>query len=278
MLRNTFCHLPHIGRFTEQRLWQAGIESWDDLIEGRSNFARRFQHLNHLIEVSKEKLKQCNAKFFSDRLVSDQHWRIFSEFRNSTAYIDIETTGLSKTDDHITTIALYDGKQVFHYVYRKNLNQFKEDINNYKILVTYNGKCFDVPFIEHQFGIQLKHVHLDLRYLLRSIGITGGLKKCEHQLGISRGELEGVNGFFAVLLWKDYLRGNKKALDTLLAYNIEDTINLEKLMIHAYEKKIAEIQIRNKARLLTQFNARKTITIQFQPDMDTINRIKNKHY
>ncbi len=278
MLRSTFCHLPHIGRFTEQRLWQAGIESWDDLLEGKNNFARRFQHLNHLLIISKEKLKQGNAKFFSDRLVTDQLWRIFSEFQDSTAYLDIETTGLNKINHHITTIALYDGKEIHHYVYGKNLKQFKEDIKNYKVLVTYNGKCFDVPFIEQQFGIQLMHVHLDLRYLLRGIGVTGGLKKCESQLGISRGELEGVDGLFAVLLWKDYLKGNKKALDTLLAYNIEDTINLEKLMIYTYLRKIAEIQIRNKGKLQLPKTTQKAVIIPFQPDMDTINKIKSKHY
>jgi len=58
-------------------------------------------------------------------------------------------------------------------------------------------------------------------------------------MGIDRGDLKGVDGFFAVLLWEDYVRhGNEKALETLLAYNIEDVVNLEILMVKAYNLSI----------------------------------------
>ena len=33
MLRRTFCHLPGVGPSTEARLWEAGIETWDDLAQ-----------------------------------------------------------------------------------------------------------------------------------------------------------------------------------------------------------------------------------------------------
>jgi hypothetical protein len=60
-------------------------------------------------------------------------------------------------------------------------------------------------------------------------------KKCEKALGIDRKELDGVDGYFAVVLWNDYKRNkNQKALETLLAYKIEDVINLETLMIRSY--------------------------------------------
>ena len=166
---------------------------------------------------------------------SAQHWRLLPEFRDTLAYIDIETTGLSMPGDSITTIALYDGRQVRHYVNGQNLGQFVDDISDYRLIVTYNGKCFDVPFIKQYLGITMDQAHIDLRYVLRALGYSGGLKGCERQLGISRGELEGVDGFFAVLLWEHYKRtGDREALDTLLAYNVQDTVNLELLMVFAY--------------------------------------------
>ena len=111
------------------------------------------------------------------------------------------------------------------------MDDFIEDIYNYKILITYNGKSFDIPFIENYFNIKLNHAQIDLRYLLSSLGYKGGLKRCEQQLGIFRSALDGVDGYFAIHLWNDYYyNGNRLALETLLAYNIEDTINLEKLM------------------------------------------------
>jgi uncharacterized protein YprB with RNaseH-like and TPR domain len=100
---------------------------------------------------------------------------------------------------------------------------------------------FSVPFIESYFGIKLNQVHIDLRFLLKSLGYTGGLKGCEKKAGIGRGELEGVDGYFAVLLWEDYQRNkNRKTLETLLAYNIQDVVNLETLMVLLYNLKLKE--------------------------------------
>lgn len=279
MLRNTFVHLPHIGLVTEQQFWANGILTWGDLFEQKTEYTNKFQHLKNLISLSERKLQLQDAKFFTDRLRTDQHWRIFPEFRDRTAYLDIETTGL-RAKDHITTISVYDGKKIFYYIYEKNLKQFKYDIKKYKVLITYNGKCFDVPILEREFKINLPQAHLDLRYILRSLGITGGLKSCEHQLGLSRGDIEGIDGYFAVHLWYDYLSGNKKALETLLAYNIMDTINLEKLMLIAYERKVKSRLPKKSPIFLMTKGSRKTgkIKIPFKADGKTIKKIKEKYY
>jgi len=74
---------------------------------------------------------------------------------------------------------------------------------------------------------------------LASLGYRGGLKSCERQLGLDRGELADVDGFFAVLLWQEYKRtGNPRALETLLAYNTLDVLNLVRLMTVAYNLKL----------------------------------------
>jgi hypothetical protein len=58
---------------------------------------------------------------------------------------------------------------------------------------------------------------------------------------MDRGDLSDIDGFFAVLLWDEYQRtGDQMALDTLLAYNIQDTINLENLMVTAYNMKLKD--------------------------------------
>ena len=149
----------------------------------------------------------------------------FLSSENSAVYLDIETTGLDRHFNDITTIALYNGHEIKTYVQGQNLNDFIEDIQRYKVIVTYNGKCFDVPFIENYFNIRLDHAQIDLRYVLYSLGLRGGLKSVERQLGMNRGDLSEIDGFFAVLLWDDYQKtGDPKALDTLLAYNVQDTI------------------------------------------------------
>jgi hypothetical protein len=243
MLRNTFLHIPGVGLKTEQDIWSGGILSWDDLFRaGSAHFSPKKRDLIHqCLEDSKNQLATGNPRHFAEKIPAKQHWRFFPEFRESTAYLDIETTGLDSWNNEITTIALYDGKEIFTYVQGQNLDAFEEDIQRYKVIVTYNGKCFDVPFMESYFRMKVPQVHIDLRYLLRSLGYTGGLKGCEKKAGIDRKELEGVDGYFAVLLWQDYQRTkNEKALETLLAYNVEDVVNLETLMLLSYNLKVKE--------------------------------------
>jgi len=236
LLNNTFIHIPGIGQKTEERFWASGIRSWDDFVEPlpiRLPPSRK-ELINHHVDRSRKCLAE-QSNFFANLLPSSQHWRIFPHFRQSTAYLDIETTGLDGYSNKITTIAIYDGHSIFYYVNGENLDDFREDISRYEVIVTYNGKCFDIPFIENYLGISMHQTHIDLRYILKSLGYSGGLKGCEKQLGLDRGELDGLDGYFAVLLWAEYRNtGNRQALETLLAYNIQDAINLEILMVEAY--------------------------------------------
>jgi len=222
MLKNTFIHIQGIGTITEQRLWESGLRDWDAFTDDISIplSGKRKYLLQKGIDESRQHLYQNNPVYFSKCLPANQSWRFFPAFRNSIAYLDIETTGLDRYFNDITTIALYDGHEIKTYVHGQNLEDFIEDIQKYKVIVTYNGKSFDIPFIESFFNIRLNHAQIDLRYVLYSLGYRGGLKGVERQLGTDRGNLRDVDGFFAVLLWDEYLKtGDQKALDTLLAYN-----------------------------------------------------------
>jgi uncharacterized protein YprB with RNaseH-like and TPR domain len=198
---------------------------------------------------------------------------MFPEFRGSVAYLDIETTGLGAPGDHITTIALYDGRRIRTYVHDQNLEEFREDVRGYRLVVTYNGKCFDVPFIRDSLGLRMEQAHIDLRYVLRSLGFSGGLKGCEKQLGLDRGELDGVDGYFAVLLWQDFRRhGNEGALRTLLAYNVMDTVNLERLMVQAYNMKLCETPFAGTHGLAGPAPRE----LPMEPDHETLARIRRR--
>lgn len=240
MLEHTFCHINGIGLKTESRLWRDGITSWREWREASEvKLPKRSRmEIPQVFELSLDALDRKDPHFFCDRLTGGEQWRIFDAFRETTAYIDIETTGLGD-DAAITTIALYDGRQVRVYINGKNLEDFIADIQRYKVLVSYNGKGFDVPFIERFFRTRLYQAHIDLRFVLARLGFRGGLKGCERQLGINRGALDGVDGFLAVYLWHRHERYNdEKALETLLAYNIEDTVNLERLLVEAWNRNV----------------------------------------
>ena len=272
MLENTFSHIPGIGPKTERRLWDAGILSWDQaLLNPIPLSAAKTATLHQYVHESLAHLKQNDARYFYDRLATPEQWRLFTAFRDSIAYLDIETTGLGAPGDHITTISLYDGHTVRTYVHGQNLQDFGRDIEQYELLVTYNGKSFDIPFIRSNLGLPMEHAHIDLRYVLASQGYKGGLKGCEKQLGIDRGNLVEVDGYFAVLLWKDYVdTGDQRTLDTLLAYNVLDVINLETLLVIAHNEKLMEGPFEVSGRL----PAPEQPPNPFHADRGTIYRIK----
>ena len=274
MLQNTFLHIPGIGAKTEKRLWETGILSWDLCVkfDGSGFSPKKMETMTQYLLESKNQISSLNPNYFAERMPASDHWRFFPEFRDVTVFLDIETTGLSRYSETITTIALYDGKSIFYYVKDRNLDDFFEDIMRYKVIVTYNGKCFDVPFIEKTFGIALNHAHIDLRYILADLGYKGGLKSCENQLGFYRGELADIDGFFAVLLWVDYFNNkNEKALETLLAYNIQDVLSLENLMVMAYNLKIKKTPFyRNILPVPDLPNS------PFRADEETIKRIRSR--
>lgn len=275
MLFNTFVHIPGIGETTERRLWQAGVTTWDKFVEPYPAFlsGQKVRLIQDHLARSRAQAAQQAPLDFLRQLPAAQRWRIFPHYRDSVAYLDIETTGLSFNDHCITTISLYDGKEVFTYVQGQNLADFAEDIQRYRLIVTYNGKAFDVPMLERHFGFRLTQAHIDLRPLLQGLGFVGGLKGCEKQMGLDRGELTGVDGYFAVLLWREYCRTREsRVLETLLAYNVEDTVNLESLLVQAYNLKLAGTPFAESHRLDMPIPPERA----FLPDVALIARLQGR--
>lgn len=259
----------------EEKLWAAGIHGWhaalklDSLPVSRVNKDTLQRHLDDSIA----NLQLGNAHYFAELLPPGLHWRLFPEFRHKIAYLDIETTGLSSYWNKVTTIALYDGGTIRYYIQGRNLSAFKRDIKAYDVLVTYNGKCFDVPFLRDHLKIELNQVHIDLRYVLHSLGFSGGLKGCEKKLGIDRKELDGVDGFMAVALWADFKNShNPRALETLLSYNIQDVLNLETLLVMAYNRKLKETPFARARKLPMPILPKNP----FRPDRKIVNRMKRE--
>jgi len=107
----------------------------------------------------------------------------------------------------------------------------KQDYN----IVTYNGACFDLPFISSKLGIKFDQLHVDLRFAYARLGISGGLKKIENMFDLERSlETKGLDGFDAVNLWHKYVNGDDNALRLLKRYNEEDVIGLKILGKRAY--------------------------------------------
>src|SRR5215212_5770824 len=161
MLTNTFCHLPGVGPRTEQALWRAGVTGWDAVLRPAGALPRAVRPgwAAQLAESARYHAARDPA-YFGGRLRADQQWRLYGDFRDACAFLDIETTGMGPFAE-VTTVALYDGRSLRTYVNGHNLADFPRDVRDYRLLVTYNGKCFDVPVLERYFGVPLPQAHID---------------------------------------------------------------------------------------------------------------------
>jgi len=249
MLLHTFRHVRGIGPTRERALWASGCRTWEDLKSGagQSILPRSLREpTRKQIECDLSAFNRGDIRFLAGRLAPKEHWRFYRHFREKAAFLDIETTGMDPESSIVTVVGVHslkDGTRVF--IDGFNLDEFPGYIGEFDILVTFNGATFDVPFLNCAFyDLQLPPAHIDLRWLARSVGLRGGLKHVERQIGIARPEsVSEISGFDAVILWKLYRKNHdESALRRLVRYNLEDTVNLERLLAECCNRMYAAHQ------------------------------------
>ena len=224
---NTFLHIPGIGEKTEKKHWKQGITHWEEFKDSGKASEKKKREL----EKAEKNLEVGNTEYFDQQLPSKALWRIYRNFKDSAAFFDIETTGLKPEKHELTTVSIHRGGETKTLIKGEDLTQEKmrEELFQSSLLVSFNGKRFDQPFLEEKLGLNISTPHIDLMYPCRRIDLTGGLKKIEKDLGIDR-EQEDVDGREAIRLWKQYRNGNEQALQKLVEYNQYDARNLQALM------------------------------------------------
>ncbi len=248
MLTHTFCHCRGLGRGAERKLWTRGVLTWDAFLRSRGAGAlsdAKTQRVAEQLQESQQALAAGDADYFIQRLPPLDRPRLFAHFRPRCLYLDIETTGLSPNAD-ITTAALYDGRRVQTFVAGRDLDQLPRALRPDGLLVTYNGARFDLPRLRRRLGIRLAQPHLDLCPVLKAFGYRGGLKAAERQLRIPRQTPSDLDGEDAPRLWRRFQHGDSAALRLLLAYNAQDTLSLELILVKLYNHLIREFPIKLK--------------------------------
>ena len=185
--------------------------------------------------VSKNIINEYNIK----------HNFINNIFEDSV-YVDIETTGLSSAKSSIISITILlkeEQKQTIYQLFvpseedeKKAIEFFVNLIKDKKFIITYNGKSFDITFLNSKID---KHcIDFNLNSLI-SIDLYKDMKSIKGKINISNIKLKTVENYFGIIrndelsgkdiikLYESYKIHNKKEhMDLILAHNYEDVLYL----------------------------------------------------
>ncbi|MHC1744969.1 MAG: ribonuclease H-like domain-containing protein [Syntrophobacteraceae bacterium] len=138
-------------------------------------------------------------------------------------FLDIETTGLSLHYDMII-VGWSLGRHYGVYINGQDDTLLRGALAQAKAIVTFNGTLFDLKFLKKHFdALEIPPVHIDLRFFAKRVGLSGGQKAIEAELGFKRKAVIGdMLGEAAPILWHKYRRGDRKAMRRLIKYNHAD--------------------------------------------------------
>ncbi len=249
MLNATFQRLfPRVSPDHEAALWRKGVLTWDDYedraVRQRTLFSDPLAASDPVARL-KAALKKEDAGYFAQCLTPREHYRIPLSFPHRTLFLDIETTGLSRYYDIITVVGWsYQGKYDVH-IRGCDEAPLLAALRDAQAVVTFNGALFDLPFLKMAFdGLPVPPVHIDLRFLGRRVGLSGGQKDIEAQLGFSRPDhLADVRGESAPILWHRYRRGSIDALKLLIEYNHCDIEGMKFILDYTVSKLLQQQKV-----------------------------------
>jgi uncharacterized protein YprB with RNaseH-like and TPR domain len=160
-------------------------------------------------------------------------------------YFDIETLGLNPQLYPVILIGMSyekDGKYIIEQFFAESvdeeqdiLQEFKDRLDGFDTIVSYNGKNFDVPYINKRmekynmdYSIKLEHfdVICHVRPNKKVLGLEScSLKSVERYLNLNREDT--IDGEESIRLYKKYVKTGDGAIkDKIMLHNFEDVYNL----------------------------------------------------
>ena len=242
MIRSSFRLAPGLGPSVEARLWEAGVTRWADfpappaVAISQATDAR----IRAAVARAERALAERDAEALAGMLPRAERWRLYPDFAEQAAFLDVETDG-----EELTCVGVLHGRAPRLFLRGRDLEAFPEAARQWKLLVTYNGQAFDLPCLRRAFpGYRPPRAHVDLCHLWHRLGQAGGLKAIEREVGLARPpHLDGLDGRDAVRLWRAARDGDRAALRLFAEYNLHDAVHLRTLMDLGYNRMVERLRL-----------------------------------
>lgn len=252
-LLSNLTFLEGIREITQSRLRSKGFHKISDLVS-HPRFSQRAEKAFRILELPKlkEAVELCRSRFARTHPVYLYLAGICSleEF----LFLDLETLGLfSGNALFLIGLAKVDeeGVRIFQYLARfpqeesAILQAALEIFNKSKVLISYNGKTFDFPYLLQRaclwnLSVSQPLLHLDLLHFLRrsfKSSLSGfKLSEVEAQLFGKRRELD-LPGEYVPFFYREYLKTRQESyLVPILLHNARDLLALVRLLNMLYQQ------------------------------------------
>jgi len=241
-----------IGNTKKRYLNSRGYKTIEDLIY-HPVFSKEAKELVDLIDsMDSKKLMETISHWLSK---SDELVYCCSGFHDKEDFLffDIETLGLFNRPIILIGMAQFTGENlsINQYFLRdisqepEALNQFFSHLNPKTVLVSYNGKSFDFPYIRERFAYYGMHglterTHFDMLHFSRRAW-RSRYPNCrlitleKHLFGIERND--DVPSALVPEFYEAYLRtGNVGPVIPIIEHNKQDLVTLTKIFSKLYEE------------------------------------------
>lgn len=238
-IRRNFRLIYGIGEKNEELLHSQGYQSLDDLAK-HQRWGRAARELLTLINERRlDRLLRYGAK-------EDEILGFFNQ--NDLVILDLETTGFYQVQPLflIGTLSFRGNKLILRQYVARNyeeepaiLHEFLADYGNKSVMVSYNGRSFDYPYLKarlryHRFVEEFNPFQLDLlsptRRAYRPSLANFRLRTVEENLlGVYRSETFS-GGDIPDLYHRFIMEGDTKLLSEIIEHNAQDVISMAALL------------------------------------------------
>lgn len=241
LLFYSFSQLKGVSEQRERDYWAEGktLSSLADCLSDQQSLFDdgRINDISDCIQA----LQKENTDFFLDRTEHRHLYRIAYSFPRDVMFLDIETTGLSTVYHYVTCVGWLLNGEYGYWFQGTDSERFLTSFRAAKMIVTFNGTRFDCRFLDQAFQSSefSQKANLDLMFLCRRFGLSGGQKAIEQELGFHRPEsLKEADGKEAIALWYSFLFGKRSALKRLINYNFYDVLGMAYILDRVFFDKI----------------------------------------